>query len=172
MKKEKVQKGWHRLEMVATFIIKPKNNSQEKMLIGPKIGGALNGFMAPVGGKIEKSDKNPLASQRRECRQECGLRPIGAEQVALLTVITPHKRRVAIVHIFKATKWHGRLKVDKESFPWLRFFAFNKIPWARFAPREKEWIKKVFFFHQKLRINIWCGKDRKDVRRITTAPLY
>lgn len=158
--------------MVVGLHTRRQNGGELELLLGPKRTGVVAGLLMPSGGHIDSGDLGPLTACMRESGEETGLRPIFGHKVAELRVRVEGKRKKRTVHVFLFTQWTGRLKRGKSrEFKWLKFFPYSEIPWDQMPPLEKYWFDQVLIKRMKRIVRIRCGKNRRDVLRITTIPL-
>lgn len=139
------------------------------VLLGLKTNGPVAGWVMPPGGHIEKDDQGPISAGHREGFEETNLKALSSGKVAELHIEFPEQKRKVLVHVTLCKSWTGRLRNKKGSgFEWLRFIPFSEIPWEDMPTREDTWMNKVLREHKKCIVWITCGKDRKDVIRVTT----
>jgi 8-oxo-dGTP pyrophosphatase MutT (NUDIX family) len=157
------------VEAVVILFVRRRAGKEPEVLLGPKTNGPVKGWIIPPGGHLEEIDQGPIDAGHREGREESGLSAVSSYKVAELRVEFPDKNKMVLVHVTMCLQWIGQPKNRKGSgHEWLRFIPFPEIPWDKIPTKEEKWMRLVLFEHRKCVVWITCGKDRRDVRRVTT----
>lgn len=168
MKTEKLTK-WQTSHAVVVLCVREIPGQEKAVAMGLKTDGSVKGWVMPPGGRIEECDNGPISAGHREVKEEVNLSTHGSSKVAEIRVSIQDKKIRVIVHVTMCTRWYGTLRNRKGSgLEWVKFIPFSQIPWDSIPTREKEWMELVLFGNKKCIVWITCGKDRKDVRHVTT----
>jgi 8-oxo-dGTP pyrophosphatase MutT (NUDIX family) len=142
---------------------------KRKTLLGLAKGGFMDGFLTPVGGKVDKRDKTIEAGARRELWEETGVKARKLYKVGTILVKIVGPKWKVRIHVFKCS-WSGRISNRSGEFTSLRFYPTNKIPWDKFIPGDRDWLEKTLK-GQRIKVRIICGENRADLQEICVTIL-
>lgn len=154
-----LKNGWR--SVTATLILVMR---QGTILLGQKKYGFMKGFVTPIGGKVDKSDKTIKDGAKRELFEETNLEALELYEVGTISIRIAGLKLILYLHVFKC-KGRGRVKNSSREFTYLKYFPINKITWDNLIPGDRDWLEKILHGN-RIKARIMCGDSRADLREI------